>query len=65
MAAVRAQCITLFGKLYSKGPAAVLAAGRRRRAMDLERIWVKQMGADAFVAKQGYNILRRGLAKLD
>ena len=40
MAAIKAQCITLFGRLDSIGPAAVMAAGRRRRrALDLERIW--------------------------
>ena len=65
MAAVKAQCITLFGRLDSMGPAAVMAAERRRKALDLERIWAKERRADAFAAKQGYNLLRRVFAKLD
>ena len=65
VAAVKAQCITLFGRLDSMGPAVVLAAGRRRKALELERIWAKERRADAFAAKQGYNLLRRGFAKLD
>jgi hypothetical protein len=39
--AVKAQCLTLFGRLDSMGHPVVIAAGRRRRA-------------DAFAAKQGY-----------
>ena len=65
VAAANAQCIALFGRLDSMRPAAVMAAGRMRRTLDLERIWVKERRADAFAAKQGYNLLRRGFAKLD
>ena len=65
VAAIKAQCITLFGGLDLLLPAAVMAAGRRRRALDLERIWAKERRADAFAVKQGYNLLRRGFAKLD
>ena len=48
----KAQCLTLFGRLDSMGHPVVIAAGRRRRA-------------DAFAAKQGYNLLRRGFTNLD
>ena len=65
VAAIKAQCITLFGRLDSIGPSAVMAAGRRRRALDQERIWAKERRADAFAAKQGHNLLRRGFTKLD
>ena len=65
VAAIKAQCITLFGGLDLLLPAAVMAAGRRRGALDLERIWAKERRADAFAVKQGYNLLRRGFAKLD
>ena len=65
VAAVKAQCITLFGRLDSMGPAAVIATGRRRRALDLKRIWAKERRADAFASKHGYNLLRRGFTKLD
>ena len=65
VAAIKAQCLTLFGRLDSMGPAAVMAEGRRRRPLDQERIWAKERRADAFAAKQGYNLLRRAFAKLD
>ena len=65
VATVRPQCLTLLGRLESMGPAAVLAAGRRRRALDQERAWARERQADAFAAKQGHNLLRRGFAKLD
>ena len=65
VATVRPQCLTLLGRLESMGPAAVLAAGRRRRALDQERAWARERRADAFAAKQGHNLLRRGFAKLD
>ena len=63
--AVKAQCLTLLGRLETMGPAAVLAAGRRRRALDQERAWARERRMDAFAAKQGHNLLRRGFAKLD
>ena len=61
VAAIKTQCLLLFGRLDSMGPAAVMAAGRRRRALDQERFWAKERRADVFAAKQGFNLL----AKLD
>ena len=52
--AVKAQCLTLFGRLESMGPPAVMAAGRRRRALDQERTCAREWRADSFAAKQGY-----------
>ena len=51
VAAIKKQCIPLFGRLDSMGPDAVMAAGRRRRALDLENIWAKERRADAFAAE--------------
>ena len=51
MAAIKAQCITLFGRLDSMEPVAGMAAARRRKALDLEKIWAKERRADAFAAK--------------
>ena len=65
VAAIKAQCVTLFGRLDSMGPAAETAAGRRRSALYQERIWAQERRADAFAAKQVYNLLRKGFAKLD
>ena len=53
------------GRLESMGLAAVLAAGRRRRALDQKMAWARKRQADAFAPKQGHNLLRRGFAKLD
>ena len=65
VAAVKAQCHSLLGRLEGLGPGAVSAAGRRRRAVEMERLWARERRADKLSAKQGFNILRRGFAKLD
>ena len=39
--------------------------GRRQEAWELERQWRKERQATALSLKNGRNILRRGLAKLD
>ena len=55
----------LLGRLDGMGPGCVSAAGRRRRAAEQERLWARERRADALAAKQGFNCLRRGFAKLD
>ena len=65
VAAVRAQCHSLLGRLEGMGPGAATAAGRRRKAEEQERLWARERRAYQLSAKQGYNILRRGFAKLD
>ena len=65
VAAVRAQCYSLLGRLESLGPGATTAAGRRRRALEQERLWARERRADAMAARQGFNLVRRGFAKLD
>jgi hypothetical protein len=65
VAAVKAQCHSLLGRLEGMGPGAVTAAGRRRAALEQERLWIRERRADAMAARQGFNILRRGFAKLD
>ena len=64
-AAIKVQCQSKFGRLESMGPVALTAAGRRRKALEQESMMAKKRRADAFAAKQGYNLLRRGLANLD
>ena len=41
------------------------AAGRRRRALEQERLWAKERRGDAIAARQGFNIVRRGFARLE
>ena len=66
VAAVRAQCHSLLGRLEGMGPGGtVTAAGRRRRAQEQEQLWSREKRAHALSAKLGFNILRRGFAKLD
>ena len=64
VASVKAQCHSLLGRLEGLGPGATTAAGRRRRAEELERLWARERRAHNLSAKQGFNILRRGFAML-
>ena len=59
------QSVSLLGRLDGMGPGCVSAAGRRRRAAEQERLWARERRGDALAAKQGFNCLRRGFAKLD
>ena len=65
VSAVKAQCSSLLGRLDGIGPGAVLAAGRRRGAMKVERRWERERRAQIMSSRQSRNILRRGFAKLD
>ena len=65
IAAVKAQCHSLLGRLEGLGPGAVAAAGRRARAMEQERLWARERMAYDLSVKQGFNIIRRGFAKVD
>ena len=65
IAAIKAQCHSLLGRLEGLGPGAVTAAGRRSRAVEMERLWARERRAYNLSAKQGFNILRKGFAKLD
>ena len=65
IASVRAQSHSLLGRLEGLGPGAVAAAGRRNRAMEQERLWARERQAYDLSVKQGFNILKRGFAKVD
>ena len=65
VAAVKAQCLSLLGRIDGLGPGATTAQGRRRRAEDQERMWARERKAHILSIKQGFNISRRGFAKLD
>ena len=64
VAAIKAQCLSLLGRLDGMGPGGVSAAGRRRKAVEQERLWVRERRADGLAAKQGFNCLRSCFAKL-
>ena len=63
--AVKAQCHSLLGRLEGIGPGATSAQGRRRRAEEQERLWSRERKAHSLSVKQGFNISRKGFAKLD
>ena len=65
VAAVKAQSFSLLGRLEGLGPGSVTAAGRRRRALEQERLWARERRGDAIAARQGFNIVRRGFARLE
>ena len=65
VAAVKAQCHSLLGRLDGLGPGVTTAQGRRRRAEDQERMLARERRAHTHSIKQGFNISRRGFAKLD
>ena len=65
VAAVRAQCHSLLGRLEGLGTGGVAARGRRQEAIDLDRRFRKQRQAQWVSERQGWNILRKGFAKLD
>ena len=63
--AVKAQCHSLLGRLDGLGPGATTVQGRKRRAEEQERMWARERKAHILSIKQGFNIFRRGFAKLD
>ena len=65
VAAVRAQTMSLLGRLESLGPGLTTASGRRQAAVDQELLWRRERVAHQLAARQGFGVLRRGFAKLD
>ena len=65
VAAVKAQCRSLLGRLEAMGPETAQARNRRMQAMELERGWRRDRQAHILSEKQGQRVVRRGFAKLD
>ena len=63
--AVKAQAYSLLGRLESLGPGASGAAARRWKAAEQERVWSHERKAYHISMNQGFNIHRRGFAKLN
>jgi hypothetical protein len=55
----------LLGRLEGLGRGVCAAMGRRKEALELERMWQRERKATALSLRNGFNILRRGFAKLD
>ena len=65
IAAVKAQSHSLLGRLEGLGPGATAAASRKSRTIEQERLWSRERRAYHLSIKQGFNIHRRGFAKVD
>jgi hypothetical protein len=65
LANIKAQSHSLLGRLGGLGRGVTSAMGRRKEALELERVWLRERKATALSLSNGFNILRRGFAKLD
>ena len=65
IAAVRAQCISLLGRLEVMGPGLTAASGRRRAAAEQDAMWRRERTAHQVALRQGGAVRRSGFAKLD
>ena len=63
VAAIKAQCSSLLGRLEGLGPGAAAARNRRRQALELERQTRLQQRAHDLSVKQGWAIYRSGFAQ--
>ena len=64
VAAVRAQCTSLLGRLENLGPGTTAAVGRRKEAMEMERRWARERVVFARALRHSHNIRRVGLLRL-
>ena len=62
---VRAQVLSLLGRLETLGPGSTAAAGRRAQAAELESCWRKEERAHALASSQGFRAYRTGFGKTD
>ena len=62
---VKAECLSLLGRLESIGPGGSAAVSRRRQATELDRQWRLQQQAYDLSIRQGWSVHRTGFAKKD
>ena len=65
VATVRAQSLSLLGRLEGLGPGTAAAAGRRQHAAEQERRWRREDAAFSLARRQGWSSYRTGFAKMD
>ena len=58
VASVRAQTLSLLGRLEGLGPGGEACAGRRREAVERDREWAREREAHILSLKQSHNIVR-------
>ena len=62
---MKAQCLSLLGKLVSLGGGAAAAINRRQQVAELDRQWRLEQQVHTLSVRQGWVIFRLGFAKLD
>ena len=62
--AIKAQCLSLLGRLEGLGSGAAAAVGRRARVAEQERLWANERQAQHLANRIGANIHRKGFGKL-
>ena len=65
VATVRAQCLSLHGRLDGLGPGTAAAAGRRRQAAEQDRRWRQEEQAHASARRFGHTAWRTGFARTE
>ena len=65
VATVRAQSLSLLGRLEGLGPGTAAAAGRRLQAAERERRWRREDAAFSLARRQGWSSYRTGFAMMD
>ena len=65
VAAVRAQTLSLLGRLEGLGPGWEAAAGRRREAVERDKEWARERLPHIQSIRQSLNIVRHGFARLN
>ena len=65
VAAVKAQCSSLLGRLESLGPGLCMASGRRADALARAYAWDREQQAHSLALRQHKNVVRRGFARVN
>ena len=65
IATIKAQCLSLLGRVEGLGPGSAAASHRRKQAAEIERRWRLEQRAYDLAQRQGRSIHRSGFAKLD
>ena len=63
VATIRAQCLSLLGRVESLGPGTAAATARRKEAAELDRRWRLEQQAYDLSVRQGWSIYRTGFGK--
>ena len=62
--AIRAQCLSLLGRLEIIGPGSSTMVERRRQDVCQEEMWRRERQAHNVASRQGFNALRKGFGRL-